>query len=60
MKPNFARLRLDYKADPKDFPVACEIGDRTLSLPLWVDLTDAMGQEVVTALRAVAIEVGRA
>jgi len=58
--PQLTYLRDHLRLDPKDFPVACEMGDRTLSLPLWVDLTDAEQEEVVHALHAVAAEVARA
>jgi dTDP-4-amino-4,6-dideoxygalactose transaminase len=56
--PQLTWVREHLRADPKDFAVACEIGDRTLSLPLWPDLPDAAQDEAIAALEAVAAEVG--
>lgn len=52
--PQLTYVRTALRADPADFPVACELGDRTFSLPLWPDLTDAMADEVIAALAEVA------
>lgn len=57
--PQLTWVRRALGADPADFPVACALGDRTLSLPLWPDLTDPMAEEVVGALTAVAEELAR-
>jgi dTDP-4-amino-4,6-dideoxygalactose transaminase len=57
--PQLTWIRERLRVKPDDFPVACEIGDRTLSLPLWPDMTDAQVNEVITALRAVAADLAR-
>ncbi|MCC7137729.1 MAG: DegT/DnrJ/EryC1/StrS family aminotransferase [Planctomycetes bacterium] len=57
--PQLTFVRQRLRADPADFPVACEMGARTLSLPLWPDMTDAMQDEAVAALRAVARDLAR-
>ncbi len=58
--PQLTWLRERLRVRPDDFPVACEIADRTLSLPLWPDLKDAQQDEVIAALRAVAAEIAPA
>jgi UDP-4-amino-4-deoxy-L-arabinose-oxoglutarate aminotransferase len=57
--PQLTWVRQALRVDPADFPVACELGDRTLSLPLWPDLPDAALEEVVAGLRAVAEDLRR-
>jgi dTDP-4-amino-4,6-dideoxygalactose transaminase len=52
--PQLTWVRQALRVDPAAFPVACELGDRTLSLPLWPDLTDAQQGEVLGVLRQVA------
>jgi UDP-4-amino-4-deoxy-L-arabinose-oxoglutarate aminotransferase len=51
----FFRERLGLR--PEDFPVATEIGERTISLPLWPDLRDEQADEVARALADVAREL---
>ena len=42
-----------YGLEPSDFPVASDISDRTLSLPLSPKVTDADQDDVVAALNEV-------
>ncbi len=58
--PRLTWVRESLGARPESFPVAVSIGDRTISLPLWVDLADDQVHEVCGALAEVAREVGRA
>ena len=58
--PQLTWVRTALHVDPADFPVACELGDRTLSLPLWPDLPAAQQDEVLAALREVARGLPRA
>ena len=44
--------RAKYGLAPEDFPVASDLSERTLSLPLSVDLTDDDVLDVVAALEA--------
>jgi UDP-4-amino-4-deoxy-L-arabinose-oxoglutarate aminotransferase len=57
--PTLTWFRRAFRLKPKDFPVAVEIGERTLSLPLWVDLDEDDVREVCAALAEVAEEVAR-
>ena len=57
--PDLTWVRSALKADPERFPIACSIGRRTISLPLWVDLSDAQADAEVCALSEVAGELAR-
>ena len=57
--PALTFVRETLHARPEDFPIAMEIGDRTISLPLWVDLCDEEVDEVIGALSEVAGELAR-
>ena len=52
--PDLTWVRSALRADPERFPVACSIGRRTISIPLWVDLPPAAADEVAEALVGVA------
>ena len=57
--PRLTWFRTALGLAERDFPVACEIGARTLSLPLWPALSDAQADEVSAALVQVADELAR-
>jgi UDP-4-amino-4-deoxy-L-arabinose-oxoglutarate aminotransferase len=48
----YYRERFGYK--PGDFPIAEQIGDRTVTLPLYPGMTDAAVQSVIDAVREAA------
>ena len=56
--PDLTWPRETLRAPPERFPVACSIGRRTISLPLWVDLPPASADEVASALVEVARDLG--
>jgi UDP-4-amino-4-deoxy-L-arabinose-oxoglutarate aminotransferase len=43
-----------------DFPIAESIGDRTITIPLWPQMTDAQVDEVIGAVREAVAEASRA
>jgi UDP-4-amino-4-deoxy-L-arabinose-oxoglutarate aminotransferase len=43
-----------------DFPIAESIGDRTITIPLWPQMTDAQVDEVIGAVREAVAEARRA
>ena len=57
--PSLTFVREALSVRPEDFPVAMEIGERTISLPLWVDLSAGDVDEVIHALSEVAGDLAR-
>jgi UDP-4-amino-4-deoxy-L-arabinose-oxoglutarate aminotransferase len=57
--PALTWFKRTYRLRAKDFPVALDVGERTISLPLWVDLEEDDVEEVCRALAEVAEEVAR-
>jgi UDP-4-amino-4-deoxy-L-arabinose-oxoglutarate aminotransferase len=57
--PTLTWFKRAFRLRAKDFPVAIDLGERTVSLPLWVDLEEDDVNEVCRALGEVAEEVGR-
>ena len=46
--------RRQFGCKPGDFPVAEQIGDSTITLPLYPGMTDAAADEVIAAVREAA------
>lgn len=46
-------FKKEFGYKPEDYPVAHEIGNRTISLPIYPDLSDKEVQHVSTALKAI-------